>query len=72
MNTVSAEIWIPAPPPAIWSVLADVASYPSWNPFIRHVAGVLREKESLQIEVNVGGNAFRKFATVVTVPWHSN
>ena len=31
-----AEIDIAAPRPEVWGILADVASWPTWNPAIRH------------------------------------
>jgi hypothetical protein len=36
---VRAEVDIEASPEAVWDVLMDFDSYPSWNPFIRRVNG---------------------------------
>jgi hypothetical protein len=36
---IRSEIEIEAPPEAVWDVLMDFESYPSWNPFIRWVNG---------------------------------
>ncbi len=33
-----AEIDIAAPRPEVWAILTDVASWPTWNPAIRHAA----------------------------------
>jgi hypothetical protein len=35
------EILIDASPATIWSILADTARYPDWNPFIRKIDGPL-------------------------------
>ena len=38
---ISATIDITAPPEPVWAVLADLASYPEWNPVFRKVSGQL-------------------------------
>lgn len=43
------EIEIDAPPSAVWSVLADFASYRDWNPFIGRVTGELRADARLEV-----------------------
>ncbi len=35
------EILIEASPATVWTILADTARYPEWNPFIRQVTGPL-------------------------------
>ena len=42
-KSVHAELVIPAPPEAIWSVLTDAASYEEWNPVFTSVEGDYRE-----------------------------
>jgi hypothetical protein len=39
MKTLRTERTIPAPPEVVWGVLADVARYPDWNPFLVEVRG---------------------------------
>jgi hypothetical protein len=39
MKTLRSEIMINAPAEHIWSVLADFASYPTWNPFLTDIRG---------------------------------
>ena len=41
MRTISAAIDIAATPQQVWAVLADLDSYPQWNPFIRSASGQL-------------------------------
>jgi hypothetical protein len=36
---IRAEVEIEASPQAVWDVLMDFESYPSWNPFIRNLNG---------------------------------
>jgi len=40
---LKTQIEIAAPPSLAWSVLADFAHYPDWNPFIIEVRGSARE-----------------------------
>ena len=42
-KTFRAEIVIPAPPEAVWSVLVDTAAYPEWNPVFVRVDGAYAE-----------------------------
>jgi hypothetical protein len=39
MKTMSATIQIDAPPMIVWAVLADLNSYPDWNPLFREASG---------------------------------
>jgi hypothetical protein len=41
MTQISAPIHIAAPPERVWAVLADLASYPQWNPLFRRASGHL-------------------------------
>ncbi len=40
-TAISATIDITARPEPVWAVLADLASYPEWNPVFRKVSGQL-------------------------------
>jgi hypothetical protein len=41
MTEISATTQIAASPQAVWAVLADLASYPQWNPLFREASGQL-------------------------------
>jgi AraC-like DNA-binding protein len=44
-----AEIDIAATDREVWTVLADIASWPSWNPAVRHAVCDLGEDQSLEV-----------------------
>jgi hypothetical protein len=39
MMKIEAETEIAAPAHAVWTALADLSSFPAWNPFIRNARG---------------------------------
>ena len=47
---ISATIEIAARPEQVWAVLADLASYPEWNPVFREVSGQLTPGKRITIE----------------------
>ena len=63
---LKTSIDIDASPDAIWEVLSDLPSYPSWNPFIRELRGRLSTGERLELRMQpVGGKAIRFRPTVL-------
>lgn len=65
---IRAEVEIEAPPEAVWDVLMDFQSYPSWNPFIRWVNGrpEVGEKLRARLEPPEGrGMTFRPTVTTL-------
>ena len=51
VRTISHTIEIDAAPEAVWRELADTASYPDWNPFVRKLEGDLEEGARLEVEI---------------------
>ncbi len=63
---LKTKIDIEAAPEAVWGVLSDLPSYPSWNPFIREASGTLAAGERLDIELQPArGRAMRFRPTVL-------
>lgn len=65
---METEIDIDAPAGRVWEVLADLASYPEWNPMIRRASGELRVGARLKVRFEPegsGGHTFRPRLTVV-------
>ena len=50
-KVVHTEILIPAPPAAVWAVLADAPRYKEWNPVFIDVDGEYREGAKLTYQV---------------------
>ena len=66
MRSVSTEIYIAATPQAVWSVLTDLGSYPSWNPFIRKLEGEVRQGAPWKMVVSTGETSSMKFDITLT------
>lgn len=58
---IHTRIQIHADAGRVWEVLADLSSYPEWNPMIRHARGELREGERLQLHFEPEGRKRRNF-----------
>jgi hypothetical protein len=66
MRSISATVDIEATPERVWAVLADLAAYPEWNPFIRSACGELAEGARLTLRmVPEGGRAMTFRPTVL-------
>ncbi len=62
------EIWIPAPPEAVWAVLVDTPSYPQWNPVFVEVDGAYVAGKTVVNRVREPGGAILEMtATVETL-----
>lgn len=53
---IRTEIIIDAPPRRVWDVLTDFSAYPDWNPFIRRIAGEVKEGARLEVELRPPGS----------------
>ena len=67
-KTFLVEIWIPAPPEAVWEVLIDAGAYPQWNPVFVEVDGAYAEGETVLNRVREpNGDILEMTATVETL-----
>jgi hypothetical protein len=65
-HQLSTEIEIAATPERVWSILADFAAYPEWNPFIRSVTGSPVQGSRIEIRVQPsGGNGMTFRPTIL-------
>lgn len=55
LREIETTVEIDAPPAAVWRVLTDFESYGDWNPFIRSIAGNVREGERLTVRLEPPG-----------------
>jgi hypothetical protein len=66
--TLRTEIEIAATAERVWEVLTDFAAFPRWNPFIRHIDGVLAPRARLEVRIQPpGGRAMTFRPTVLRV-----
>ena len=67
-KTLDTETVIEAGAERVWQVLVDFEAYPSWNPFVRRLAGEVREGARLEVTVQPAGRGEFSFRpTVVAV-----
>ena len=48
---IVTKIEINAPPSRVWQVLSDLEKYPTWNPFIKKISGLLARNEKLEVHM---------------------
>ena len=71
MPQVTTTIDIDAPAARVWDILTDFAAYPSWNPFIRSIAGTQKAGATLSVTVQPSGGSpmtFKPRLLVCEVP----
>ncbi len=56
MRELDSEIDIAASADRVWEILADFASYPDWNPFIRKISGETRAGSKLEVRIQPPGS----------------
>ncbi|HOD14481.1 MAG TPA: SRPBCC domain-containing protein [Spirochaetota bacterium] len=64
---IHTGIDINAAPALVWSVLADLARYPEWNPMIRSAAGELKRGSRLTLRFNPPGTGETVFCPKLMV-----
>ena len=67
MKEISTEITIEGSSAAVWDVLTDFGSYPTWNPFIREIKGDPIVGSKLELKIMTPRKKIRKYNPVVTV-----
>jgi hypothetical protein len=70
MKRIETQVDLPAPPPAVWEQLTDMAAMGSWNPFITSVSGVFETGKRLQVRIVPVGGRPMTFKPRVTVVEH--
>jgi hypothetical protein len=65
MKELRSEIEIGAAPERVWEVLTDFVSFPSWNPFIRSVAGQAATGARLEVRIEPPGGRAMTFRPTV-------
>jgi hypothetical protein len=66
MRQISTSVDIDAPSEKVWSILADFAVYPEWNPFIVRVDGTLQPGARLTVTLQPPGRRKATFRPRVT------
>jgi hypothetical protein len=51
MKELHSQVDINASAERVWQLLTDFASYPQWNPFIRHISGEPTTGEHLKVRL---------------------
>lgn len=65
MIEIETQVEIDAEPSKVWSVLTDFDSMPSWNPFIRSIAGLARKGNRLKVKLEPPGQSEMTFSPIV-------
>lgn len=63
--TITTEIEIDAPAEKVWAILTDFPAFPSWNPFIRQIAGNAAAGERLRVQLQPDGSKAMTFQPTI-------
>jgi hypothetical protein len=67
MSKLDTSIDIAASPERVWSILADFAAYPTWNPFIVLIEGKARPGARLKVRLVLPGKPAMNFTPQLKV-----
>jgi len=67
MKLIETDIVIHAPAEKVWEVLTDFEKFPSWNPFIKMIAGNKVIGETLTVSIQPPGGSGMTFQPKVLV-----
>ena len=70
-DKIEHRIGVRAPADAIWAVIADIESWPDWNPIYTRAQGALRIGSPLNLEVALPGQRPRSIRPVI-LDWIPN
>jgi hypothetical protein len=62
---IRTEILINAQPDKIWTILTDFEKYPSWNPFIKYIKGIVKPNNIIEVRIEPPGAKGMVFKPVV-------
>ena len=77
MHSIVTAVDIAALPETVWAVLMDWSVYPTWNPFIREIAGKAKVGGEIKVLIALPIGSVRITATVTRLrpgaefAWHS-
>jgi hypothetical protein len=64
---IEVAIDIAAPPERVWAIVADLARYREWNPFIPSASGQVQVGARLELEIRPDGGRSMRFRPTVIV-----
>jgi hypothetical protein len=67
MHEIQTEIDIACTAERLWAILTDFATYTSWNPFIRSIAGQAEKGKKLVVSIQPSGGRAMRFRPAVLV-----
>jgi uncharacterized protein YndB with AHSA1/START domain len=65
MKELCTEIEIQASSERVWQILADLARFPQWNPFIRWANGQVKAGARLEVRIQPSGASGMTFKPTV-------
>ena len=66
-SAIRTDVWINAPPSAVWRVLTATDEYPKWNPMISRLDGRLRVGSVIEFTEGTGPDSMTFRPTILAV-----